>query len=588
MEQVDSSEKYAAFISHASEDRQAAEELAIALESRGLKCWIAYRDIALGSDYVSAISDGIRRSRCLVLLYSEAADRSKNVRAELEVAWRQDKPIYTVKLQDVPLSETISYYVQMTQWIDAWQGSLPAHIEELSREIMAPGQAGKPLRNLPKRSAFLRRARPLLLGLGGAVLGMVAIGYGVSHWLNGLQSRQVEQVTESLERVRPQIEDALARQREASSSRGGWMNCNRGFHGGIATCTLRRSGVPADSRLYLGASESRLDWVIDVDDPSQSRGVAYSSQGNRGNGPAYALPAKSGEIFGQLEVANGTRSETVRLGSPSSGEPEPLFEFTAESPEAPKLVGALMSTYRLYDSGGLWSLFPIVGEEVEAVTWTIHEGGANPAETYFGFFVIAQKPGTDLGATTALAGREAPALRVTYRYKEGRDATFSYRGDWATWINGAMRSSIRYEDLVTCQDSGSTYYGDPIIRAHCFLHSDEQASRVFKDIYWGTDPGDLQSLDKVDLEPVLERFRQVQRDYLAQQAQGPMAGNQAADTALSFENSLRRQVKPWRETRGSDMVLATVSQEDALYFKFVLLDGTESSVVRVALPARNR
>lgn len=588
MEQVDSSEKYAAFISHASEDRKAAEELAVELESRGLRCWIAYRDIPLGMDYVSSINDGIRRSRCLVLLYSEAADRSKNVRAELEVAWRQDKPIYTVKLEDVPLSETISYYVQMTQWIDAWQGSLPAHIEELSREIMAPGQAGKPIRSLPKQSAWLRRARPFFLGLGGVVLAMVAIGFGVNRWLDGLQSRQMESVQESLERVRPQIEDAFARQREVSSSRGGWLTCNRGFHGGIATCTLRRGGAPADARLHLGTAESRLDWVIDVDDPGQNRGVAFSSQGNRGNGPAYAVPAKSGEILGQLELADGTRSETMRLGSPSSGEPEPLFEFTAESPEAPKLVGALMSTYRLYDSGGLWSLFPIVGEEVAAVTWTIHEGGANPAESYFGFFLVAQKPGTDLGATAALAGREAPALRVTYRYKDGRDATFSYRADWAAWINGAMFGSINYQGLVTCQDSGSTYYDDPVVRAYCFLHSDEHASRVFKDIYWGTDPGDLQSLDKVDLEPVLARFRQVQRDYLERQPGGSMAANQAADTARIFEDSLRRQVKPWRETRGSDIVLATVSPADALYFKFVLLDGTESSVVRVALPAQDR
>jgi hypothetical protein len=48
-----------AFISYAGEDRVIAEAACHALEARGIRCWMAPRDLLAGKDYPEAIIDGI-------------------------------------------------------------------------------------------------------------------------------------------------------------------------------------------------------------------------------------------------------------------------------------------------------------------------------------------------------------------------------------------------------------------------------------------------------------------------------------------------------------------------------------------------
>lgn len=74
------------FISHASEDRAAAEALCHALESAGLFCWVAYRDIAPGAPYSGAIMDAIARCRAVVVLLSARTSDSPHVLREVERA----------------------------------------------------------------------------------------------------------------------------------------------------------------------------------------------------------------------------------------------------------------------------------------------------------------------------------------------------------------------------------------------------------------------------------------------------------------------------------------------------------------------
>ncbi|MEM7191847.1 MAG: toll/interleukin-1 receptor domain-containing protein, partial [Pseudomonadota bacterium] len=61
---------FAAFISHATEDHEAAQAIAEAIERRGLKCWIAPRDVTPGRAYGSEIVKGIESARCFVLVLS--------------------------------------------------------------------------------------------------------------------------------------------------------------------------------------------------------------------------------------------------------------------------------------------------------------------------------------------------------------------------------------------------------------------------------------------------------------------------------------------------------------------------------------
>jgi hypothetical protein len=125
----------AAFISYASPDRERAREIADALEQRGLRCWIAPRDVRPGHDYGAEIIHGIERSRCLVLVLSEAANKSTFVRREVVTAVNRQKPVFPIRVADVLPSPALELYVSSTHWIDAWSGALVDHVRKLAEDL---------------------------------------------------------------------------------------------------------------------------------------------------------------------------------------------------------------------------------------------------------------------------------------------------------------------------------------------------------------------------------------------------------------------------------------------------------------------
>jgi TIR domain len=56
------------FISHSSADKRAADAACALLEARGIKCWIAPRDIRPGSDWGESIITAIEQARIMLLL----------------------------------------------------------------------------------------------------------------------------------------------------------------------------------------------------------------------------------------------------------------------------------------------------------------------------------------------------------------------------------------------------------------------------------------------------------------------------------------------------------------------------------------
>ena len=64
------------FISHSSADKRAADAACALLEARGIKCWIAPRDIRPGSDWGESIITAIEQTRVMLLLLSKKANSS--------------------------------------------------------------------------------------------------------------------------------------------------------------------------------------------------------------------------------------------------------------------------------------------------------------------------------------------------------------------------------------------------------------------------------------------------------------------------------------------------------------------------------
>jgi len=127
--------EYSAFISYATADKAKAEEICAYLEGRGLRCWIAPRDVRAGREYANEIINAIERAPVLVLVLSAAANESKFVRREVERAVTKGDPVIPVRIENVMPSTALELFVSATHWIDAWSGDFAAHMDRLARDL---------------------------------------------------------------------------------------------------------------------------------------------------------------------------------------------------------------------------------------------------------------------------------------------------------------------------------------------------------------------------------------------------------------------------------------------------------------------
>jgi hypothetical protein len=128
---------FAAFISHAKADAKKAQSIASALEQRGLRCWIAPRDVTAGRAYGDEIIRGIGAARNFVLVLPQASNDSAFVAREVERAASKKKPIFAVRIAEVEPAPALELFVSGTQWIDAFRGKLAPHVDRLAGLIGA-------------------------------------------------------------------------------------------------------------------------------------------------------------------------------------------------------------------------------------------------------------------------------------------------------------------------------------------------------------------------------------------------------------------------------------------------------------------
>jgi Tol biopolymer transport system component len=125
------------FISHAGDDASVAIEVCALLEKRGLKCWMAPRDVAAGSEWDEAILDAIETSRVFLLILSRSANDSQYVKNEVNRAFSQRKPIVTFRLEEVVPGRSLELYLARHHWTDAFPPPMGARVERLATSITA-------------------------------------------------------------------------------------------------------------------------------------------------------------------------------------------------------------------------------------------------------------------------------------------------------------------------------------------------------------------------------------------------------------------------------------------------------------------
>ena len=110
---------YDAFLSHASEDAAQAARLVDGLEAKGVRCWIAPRNVRAAHSYAEEIIQGIENSSALVLLLTKTSNTKKFVAREVERAFSKERPIVVVRSDPVTLSQSLELFVASNQWIEA-------------------------------------------------------------------------------------------------------------------------------------------------------------------------------------------------------------------------------------------------------------------------------------------------------------------------------------------------------------------------------------------------------------------------------------------------------------------------------------
>jgi tetratricopeptide (TPR) repeat protein len=123
------------FVSYAVEDRQVADAVCEMLESSGRRCWIAPRDILPGNDWGESIIDAINHSQLMVLVYSDHASRSLQIKREIERASSKGVTIVPFRIEEAPVSKSLEYYLSNVYWIDALSLPLAPHLQ-LLREMV--------------------------------------------------------------------------------------------------------------------------------------------------------------------------------------------------------------------------------------------------------------------------------------------------------------------------------------------------------------------------------------------------------------------------------------------------------------------
>ena len=130
-------------ISYSTIDKTAADAVCAKLEERGIRCWIAPRDISAGMQYAEAIVSAIDSARVMVLIFSSHANASKHVKREAERAVHDGIPIIPFRIEDVEPTLSLQYYISAQQWLDALTPPLEQHIPKLAESISI--LLGKPI-----------------------------------------------------------------------------------------------------------------------------------------------------------------------------------------------------------------------------------------------------------------------------------------------------------------------------------------------------------------------------------------------------------------------------------------------------------
>jgi TolB-like protein/Tfp pilus assembly protein PilF len=132
------------FLSYASPDAEIAKQICQFLESHGVACWMAPRDVKPGAVYADAIVRAINEASALVLVLSGAAMASEHVSREVERAASKHKQIVAFRVDAAALSAELEYFLSRSQWVDAAALGMPGALVKLAEAVGQASATSRP------------------------------------------------------------------------------------------------------------------------------------------------------------------------------------------------------------------------------------------------------------------------------------------------------------------------------------------------------------------------------------------------------------------------------------------------------------
>lgn len=123
------------FISHSAQDKKVSETICASLEQSGIRCWIAPRDVRPGKSFPGEITRAIQQSKVMLLIFSRHSNSSEQVLREVQLAVDCHLPIVRLRIEDIPLSDDLRYYLSTPHWLDALSHPVSKHIPAVASAI---------------------------------------------------------------------------------------------------------------------------------------------------------------------------------------------------------------------------------------------------------------------------------------------------------------------------------------------------------------------------------------------------------------------------------------------------------------------
>jgi hypothetical protein len=119
------------FLSYSQADRDIAFELVARIESEGIECWVAPRDIEPSAEWAAEIIDAISAAHLMVLVFSTSSNDSPQVRREVERAVFKRVPIIAFRVESVLPEKSLEYFLSAQHWLDAFPAPRHTYYDKL-------------------------------------------------------------------------------------------------------------------------------------------------------------------------------------------------------------------------------------------------------------------------------------------------------------------------------------------------------------------------------------------------------------------------------------------------------------------------